>query len=324
MIEVTVIIPVYNEEKYIKKCIQTIIAQDYPKESLEVLFIDGNSTDKTRIIIQEYATFFSWIKILDNKKKIIPCALNIGIKAAKGIYIVRMDAHTEYACDYISKCLDVIKETGADNVGGPVTARGKTNKQRSIAAAYYSVFALGGGKQYKEDFEGYVDTVFLGCYKKKTAMCIGLYDEAMPRNEDDDFNLRLSKQGGRVYMSPKIKSVYYPRDSYYKLAKQYFGYGEGKTAVMKKHKDMYRLKQIIPALFVLLLTGGFVLSFFSDLAMHIYFLGICFYLLCDLIATLYNTKAKGLLERTGLFWSHIVIHCSYGAGYLKGIMMGVV
>lgn len=321
MIEVSVIIPVLNEEKYINNCINTIIAQDYPKEKLEVLFVDGMSTDSTRKVLKVYSERFYWIKLLDNKKKIIPCALNIAIEAAEGIYIVRMDAHTEYSTDYISKCLEVIKETHADNVGGPVIAKGKNRKQRSIAAAYYSSFALGGGKQYKETYEGYVDTVFLGCYKKETAMRIGLYDEALPRNEDDEFNLRLIKQGGHIYMSPRIKTIYYPRNSYFKLAEQYFGYGEGKPAVMLKHGAPSTLKQLIPALFVLFLLCGFLLIFFNSVIVKsFYIIVLLLYLVCDLIVTIQSTRVQGLIERAGLFWTHIVIHCSYGAGYLKKIM----
>lgn len=153
MIEVSVVVPVLNEEKYIEDCINSIVKQDYVKEQLEVLFVDGLSTDGTRKMLKKAEEQYGWIRILDNDKKLIPSAMNIGILAAKGIYIVRMDAHTEYSTDYISKCIDVIKNTNADNVGGPVLAKGKTRKQRIIAAAYYSPFALGAGNQYKENFE---------------------------------------------------------------------------------------------------------------------------------------------------------------------------
>lgn len=321
MIEVSVVIPVLNEEKYIDGCIASIVKQDYPKEQLEILFIDGLSTDGTREILKKASSQFKWIKIFDNEKKIIPCAMNVGIMAAEGIYIVRMDVHTEYSTDYISKCIEVLKKTGAENVGGPVVARGKTRKQRIIAAAYDSPFALGGGKQYKKGYGGYVDTVFLGCYKKDFAANIGMYDENMERNEDDEFNYRIIKQGGRIYMSPEIRTIYYPRDSMIALAKQYFGYGKGKTKVLHKYGSLARLRQIIPALFVLFLVLGAVGAILSENIAWGYFFVLLFYIILDLYFSLNNKQLEALADKLLLVYVHIVIHISYGYGYLRGLIV---
>ena len=319
-IETSVVIPVLNEKNYIKDCLRTIIKQDYPKENLEVLFVDGNSTDGTRQILKSATEQYSWIRLLDNKRKIIPSAMNIGILAAKGIYIVRMDAHTQYSFDYISKCIETIKKTNADNVGGPVIAKGKTKTQRAVAAAYYSIFALGGGDQYKENYEGEVDTVFLGCYKREYAISIGLYDENMPRNEDDEFNYRIIKNKGRVYMTPSIRTEYYPRDSIIALAKQYYYYGEGKPTVLKKHGKPARFRQIVPSLFVVFLLLGGIGSFLSIFIRVWYICGLLLYLLLDIWFSFTSTKIQHIDEKIRLLWIHFVIHVSYGWGYLKGLL----
>lgn len=321
MIEVTVLIPVLNEEKYIEKCMESVISQDFPKGSMELIIVDGMSTDATRDILERYIQQYSWIKLLDNPKKIIPCALNIGIKAAKGAYILRMDAHSEYANDYISQSVAVIKETGADDVGGSLVAKGKTSRQRAIAAAYYSPFALGGGgQQNKADYEGYVDTVFLGCYRRDVFDRIGLYDEALPRNEDDDLNYRLINSGGKIYLSPKIKTVYYPRDTFSGLAKQYYGYGFGKPSLMKKYGKPTNLKQLVPAFFVVFLICGAILSFFIPAVRKIYFSILTLYVLFDMIVSMRSDKVYDFKEKMGLFYAHIVIHVAYGLGYLKGLL----
>lgn len=246
--------------------------------------------------------------------------MNIGILAAIGTYIVRMDAHTEYSADYISKCMEVIKRTDAVNVGGPVVAKGKTKKQRIIAAAYHSIFALGGGGQYRENYEGYVDTVFLGCYKKDFAVDIGMYDENMKRNEDDEFNYRIKKQGDKIYMSPEIRTSYYPRNSIMALAKQYFGYGEGKPKVLRKHGKPARLRQVIPAVFVCFLVSGAVGALFSKNAAIVYCAVLLVYFLLDLWFSLRTRKLEKITDRIVLAWVHLVIHISYGCGYLKGLI----
>ena len=325
MVKVSVVIPVYNEENYIEECIKSILEQDYPKEEMEVLFVDGKSEDRTPEILKEYQKQYPWIRILENEKRIIPSALNIGITEAEGEIIVRMDAHSEYANDYISKCVEILEKTEMDNVGGPQITKGKTKKQRSIAAAYSSPFAVGSGKHFHKDYEGVIDTVFLGTFHKSFAVEMGLYDENMPRNEDDEFNFRISQNGGKVYMSPEIKVIYYPRDSFGALAKQYFGYGKGKPSVNKKHKKLTNFKQLIPALFVLFVILGLIASVVTALAAHTFIPGIIYlallvlYLLANFIFSFTNKEVTGFSEKMGLFWTHIVMHVSYGVGYIIGL-----
>lgn len=327
-IKVSVVIPVLNEEKYIVGLMDSIMKQDYDKSVLEIILVDGNSDDNTVSIINEYIKEHNIFKLLNNPERTVQHALNIGMKAAKGKYIVRMDAHATYANDYISKCIEYLEKTDAVNVGGPMIAKGNTPIQRAVAAAYHSSFALGGGKFHQADFEGYADTVFLGAFKKETLEKLNYYDPNLPRSEDDDLNFRLNEQGYKVYITPEIKSVYYPRSDYVSLFKQYFEYGEWKVAVIRKHHKPARISHLIPCVFVIFLILGLILSIIFPLfiggtvgkLIPIIYGTVCsVYLIIDAVVSLTNKSLNNFSDRLRLFWVHIVLHISYGLGFIKGI-----
>ena len=316
---VSIVIPILNEEKYIDKCIESILSQDYPKEHMEAVLVDGESQDRTVEIINTYIEKYPFIKILNNPQKTVQYALNIGIKGACGKYIVRMDAHAEYAEDYVSKCIEYLEKTKANNVGGPMIAKGKNDIQKVVAAAYHSPFALGGGKFHIEGFEGYADTVFLGAFERQYLIDLGLYDERLPRSEDDDLNFRIAESGGKVYITPEIKSVYYPRDSYIKLFKQYYEYGVWKVAVIKKHKKPARISHLIPMLFVLYLVSFSILSLFFKPALYVFLGVLALYILLDMYFSFTNKYVKTFLNKLRLMYVHFLLHLSYGLGFWQGI-----
>jgi len=317
--KVTVIVPILNEEKYIQNFLDSLLKQDYPKEDLEVILIDGISNDKTVEIIKKYIEKYKFIKLIINEKKTVQYALNLGIKSASGEYIVRMDAHAWYEKDYISKCIEYLKKTDANNVGGPTVVKGNGKIQKVIAAAYSSPFALGGGKHYRENFEGHSDTVSWGCFKKDYLVSLGMYDERLPRSEDDDLNFRIVKSGGKIYITSKIKSEYYPKESFSKLFNQYFNYGLWKIAVIKKHKRPLRITQLVPMTFVGFLILFGILSFFSSIGLYLFLSGIIVYLLMDFFFSFKNSSLKTFKDRALLMWAHIVVHISYGLGFWTGI-----
>lgn len=319
-VEVSVIVPVYNEEKYIGRCIETVLKQDYNKKRIEVLLVDGASTDKTCEIILSYCHKYPFIHLLHNPNKTVPYAMNIGIRQALGEYVVRLDAHSEYADDYISKCMEYLEKTKADNVGGPTIARGKDNMQKVIAASYSSAFALGWGGQYKFCCEGYVDTVFLGAYKKETLLRIGLYDEKFSCNEDDELNYRIIKNGGKIFMTPAIRSIYYPRNSLKELFVQYYRYGKWKVAVIRKHGKPARISHLIPVSFVCFNILGIVMSFLS-IVRWIYGLVVIFYWLINLYFSITNKHVSGVKNKFMLCLVHFVLHVSYGLGFFKGLLI---
>lgn len=316
---VSVIIPVRNEEKYISTCIESVLKQDFSKENMELILIDGCSEDKTVEIINNFKENYNFIKVYENLQKTVQHALNIGIKNARGEYIVRMDAHSEYADDYISKCVELLDKTGAENVGGPMIAKGKTPLQRVVAAAYHSPFALGGGKFHDENYEGYADTVYLGAFKRETLLALNMYDERFPRNEDDDLNFRLAESGGRIFITPQIKSVYYPRSTCGEIFSQYFGYGLWKVAVIKKHKKPARLSHLVPISFVVFILLFSILSFFSVWAKTVFSVVMLLYLGMNLYFSFKDTHLNTFFDKLRLAWVHFVLHISYGLGFLCGI-----
>lgn len=318
--KVSVVIPILNEEKYIKNCLDSILNQDYTRESMEIILVDGMSGDKTVSIIEDYIKKYDFIKLLFNEKKTVQYALNIGIKNATGKYIVRMDAHASYANDYVSKCIEYLKKTKCANVGGTTVVRGKSFIQKIIAAAYHSPFALGGSKHYDENYEGFADTVAWGAFEREYLLDIGLYDEKLPRSEDDDLNFRITERGDKIFVTPKIKSIYYPRDTFSKLFLQYFGYGMWKVAVIKKHHKPSRIAHLIPMLFVAFLILGSILSLIFPILRGLFFGVLLLYFIMDLIFSFKNPYTKDVISKLGLIWAHFVIHVSYGAGFWMGII----
>lgn len=317
--KVSVIIPILNEKRYIGACLDSLLAQDYPKECLEILLVDGGSSDGTKEIVEEYTQKYEFIKLFENPQGTVQYAMNIGIKCASGYYIIRMDAHAEYKEDYISKCVEYSEKTGADNVGGTTVVRGKGKVQKIIAAAYHSPFALGGSQHYDENYEGYTDTVAWGTFKKETLLKLGMYDERLPRSEDDDLNFRITESGGKIFVTPKIKSVYYPRDSFAKLFKQYFEYGKWKVAVVKKHKKPSRIAHLVPMLFVAFIVVFGTLSFVLPIVAKMFFSIMALYFLLNGYFAFQSKHIRGFLNKLGLMYAHLVLHISYGLGFWVGI-----
>ena len=308
-----------NEKKYIKEFIESVLRQDFEKNLLEFLLIDGMSQDGTRNIIKNYCKKYDFIKILDNIKKNIPSALNIGIKNAQGKYIVRMDAHTYYYPDYISSCIEIIKTGNYQNVGGPTVLGHKNRMQKIISEAHYSLFALGGGKSHNKNYEGLADTVSFGTFEKNYLLKIGLYDENIKFAEDDDLNFRIIENNGKIFITPEIKFIYYPRDNLISLFIQYFKYGTWKMAVIKKHKKPARISHLVPVCFVIFLVFFPVISIFNK---YIYFFTcIIFflYIFLDLIFSFKKNSKLNFFDKLILFFTHFIIHVSYGLGNIFGI-----
>jgi len=273
---VSVIIPCLNEENFIKRCLESLIEQDYPKENLEVLTVDGMSDDKTREIVAGYCKNYSFVKLLDNPKKFTPFAMNIGIKNAKGKFIILMGAHADYAKDYISRCIGAMNDSGADNVGGRVMIRPRDNSLtgRAIAAVLSSFFGAGDAtyktKIAQKPIE--VDTVFGGCFKRGVFDKVGLFDERMIRNQDLEFNLRLRRAGGKIVLFPEIVSYYFPKKSLRDFARHNFADGFWVIYPLKFGLKTFSWRHFLPMVFVLAvfflgLSGFFNRSFWLLLAL---------------------------------------------------------
>lgn len=318
--KLSVICPIYNEEKHIAACLDSILRQDFPKEELEVLLVDGMSTDRTREIVQQYTAQYPFIFLLDNPKRIVPTGLNIGIRVAQGEVIIRLDAHAIYPDNYFSALVDKLFALNADNVGGLCrTLPAKdTPMCEAIAAALSSPFGMGDSHfRIGTNKEMQVDTVPFGCFRREVFDKIGYFDEELVRNQDDEFNGRIIKFGGHIYLIPSVVIDYYGRDSIGKVSKMFYQYGLFKPLVNKKLGNPASVRQFFPFFFVLGLIIGLILSLASTFFRILYIAVLALYIF---LAAYYSIRqVKGLKRIFLLMGTFFVIHVSYGWGYLRGM-----
>lgn len=317
--EVTVIVPCRNEESTIEGCVRSILEQDPLKGGMEVIIADGRSTDRTPAILQRLATEDQRIRVITNPSGFVSSGLNAAIRAARGKIIIRMDAHTRYAKDYVRQSVAVLHETGADNVGGPALTQADSYLQAAIAAAYHSPFAVGGARFHNPHYEGYVDTVPYGCWPRKVFFRIGLFDEELIRNQDDEFNLRLIRSGGRIWQSPRIKSWYRPRASLRELFRQYRQYGYWKVIVIRKHKMPASIRHIVPGGFIVSILLLAIASCWWTPAWWALASILGLYATTVLIASVVTAHRSGWRLFPLLPVVFATYHVSYGLGFLRGI-----
>jgi glycosyltransferase involved in cell wall biosynthesis len=319
---VSVIMPCREEEIYIGRALTSILANDYPQDHLEVLVVDGMSTDGTRKIVAEYAKKHQFIKLLDNPKKITPAALNIGIAQARGDIIIRVDAHSTYPPDYFSSLVAWQQKTGADNVGGVwrILPGKDTPMARAIALGLAHPFGVGNA-HYRIGVSAprWVDTVPFGCYPREVFTRNGPFDEDHVRTEDDEFNLRLRQNGGRSLLVPEIIIDYYARESLYKIGRVYYYYGYFKPLVARKLGLVLGLRHIIPSLFVATLALAFLLGWWFPVLKVLGFLVLVAYLLADFVFAWKAGRDHGLGVTICLLLVFPTLHFSYGLGFLKGV-----
>lgn len=247
---VTIAMPAYNEEHYIEACIASVQAQDYPRDRIEILIADGRSTDRTRDLLAGLAAADPRIHVIDNPARLQAAGLGLLVKQATGDILVRMDVHCAYATDYVRTCVETLERTGADNVGGAQRAKARTPFQRALCAALESPLGVGGAKYRSADAEGFVDTVFLGAFRRRVFETVGLWDPRAITNEDAELNQRILDRGGQIYLSRDIVVHYFPRDSWKALARQYFKYGRGRARTLLKLGAFPTLRPVAPFVLV--------------------------------------------------------------------------
>jgi len=320
--KISIIIPILNEEKYIKNCLESIINFDYDKSKMEVLLIDGGSSDKTIEIIKEYQNKYPIFRLFHNSKKIVPIAMNIGIKEAKGEYIIRLDAHASYPKDYFSKLIFYHKKVNAENIGGIIITdvKNMTKKSSSIKKVLSHKFGVGnsdfriGVEEIKE-----VDTVPFGCYRKDVFEKYGLYDERLIRNQDIELNKRIINAGGKIYLIPDVTCIYYARENFTDLAKNNFANGKWNilTAYYTKRLNSLSLRHFIPLIFVLSILLPTILSLINIKFLWITVLSLSSYLALVIMLSLKLRDSTNSISY--LVSSFITLHISYGLGSLVGI-----
>lgn len=322
-IVVSIVIPCRNEEKHIGECLDSITNSNFPKKNLEVLVVDGMSRDRTRILLKKYVESYPFINVLDNKKKITPAAINIGISKASGNYIMILSSHSKIDKNFIKANIDTFEKNNADCVGGILITIPPNDTLLAQAIAISLSHPFGIGNSYfriglKEP--RYVDTVPFGCYKREVFSNNGLFDEELIRNQDDEFNFRLIKNGGKILLNPNIVSYYYTRDSLSKLWKMYFQYGIFKPLVAKKVGAVMTWRQIIPPLFVSSLTISLTFALLLSKFIWLFMLILISYISVNTFFSFWLSLKKGFKYLLVLPITFATLHLSYGLGYLKGIL----
>lgn len=317
---VSIVIPCRNERGYIQECLESVLKQEQPEGGLEILVADGISTDGTREYLERMTTEHPQIHIIDNPGRIVSTGLNTAIRAARGAIIVRMDAHTTYAPDYVRQCLAVLSETGADNVGGPAQTTATTYMERAIRAVFHSGFGVGGARSHQAGYEGYVDTVTYGCWRREIFERIGYFDAELVRNQDDEHNFRLTRAGGEIYQSPRICSWYHVRGSLKALFRQYMQYGYWKVLVIRKHGMPASWRHLVPGAFVgCLCLLGVLGIFWSPALWAAAGLAILYAAAAVAAAAAIASRADWILFPV----LPVVIACfhfGYGYGFLRGVL----
>lgn len=316
---VTIIMPIRNEALYIEQSLTAVLQQDYPHDRMEVLIADGMSTDTTRTRIAQVSRAHPDVAltVLDNPGQIVPTGFNTALQYARGSVIIRVDGHCEIASDYVHRCVSVLNETEADNVGGLQWAKGTSWKSRAIALANRSPFGVGGARFHYATRSGWVDTVYLGAYRREVFDRIGGFDEELVRNQDDEFNFRLTQAGGKIWLDPSIRSVYYSRATLRSLWRQYFQYGFYKVRVIQKRGAVPAWRHLVPAVFVLGLVGSLVSGLVTRRPRLAGIVGGP-YLAANLVASVHTARHDWpALPIIPLVF--LILHLSYGLGFLYGI-----
>ncbi len=315
----TVVMPVRNEAKSIRLSLGAVLAQDYPWDRYEVVLADGMSEDNTRELIQQIAADRN-VRVVDNPGRIAPTGMNVAINAARGEYIIRVDGHCEIAPDYVRTCVELLRTRDCQGVGGPWEIVGQTWVAHAIASAVSSPFGV-GGNSYRtvKDREMWAGTIPFPAYRRDLFEQVGLFDEDMIRSQDAEFNARVREAGGRLLLSPAVKSVYYCRSSMRLLAKQYYQYGYWKVRVLQKHPRQMAFRQLIAAGFVAWLAVLAVASPFSSVARWGLLGTISVYATASIAASVTTASRNRWVDLPLLPLIFAILHFTWGAGFLHGL-----
>ncbi len=318
---VSVVMPIRNEAFHITRCLESVLAQSYPPNRLEVIVSDGVSTDATAEIVRSFQSRHPNLQLVSNPGRIVPTGLNLALRQAKGEIIIRVDGHCEIAPDYVSRCVEHLTEGGADGVGGPVETVGGTPQARAIASAMSSGFGVGGSAfRTVKDRTLLVDSVAFPAYTRAIMDRAGPFDEELVRNQDDEYNYRLRKLGAKILLAGDVRSRYYCRASFRSLWRQYFQYGYWKVRVMQKHPRQMKPRQFAPPLFAAaLLTCLFAAPF--SFASRWVLVGVAgSYVVANLAASILLAARREWRLLPYFPVTFAILHLAYGLGVFAGLV----
>lgn len=322
---VTVIIPVVNESGYIERCLRSLMDNTYDNEKVEIFVFDGGSTDDTREIVGRLAENDARVNLLDNPGKFIAPAFNHGVRISRGEVVIRFDGHSKASRDFIQRNIEVLdKHTDAWCVGGPIQTIGENRIGKVIAAVMSCPIGVGNAHFRVGGYDGYVDTIAYGAYRKEGLLKVGPLDESLIPTEDDDLHFRIRKAGGKFYLSSKIKSVYYCRGSVRRLWSQYFQYGYWRIPTIMKHGQPATVRQIVPVAFVL----GWIVLILGGLIWQPVWYGLAayagLYIVALLVGSMMAIRKNGFAAGIATPMIFPILHFSYGLGNLVAIWRFVI
>lgn len=315
---VTLVIPVRNEAAHIQACLASVREQSYPAERLEIIVVDGASTDATSSLARDAAAADARIRVLDNPTRTMPTGLNIGIREASGHLIGVVSGHSVLAPDYVERAVDAMEATQAWSVGGRIVRRTHGPMHRAIAIATSSPVGVGDSTHNYGTEAGWVETVFPGFWRRQTFDRVGTFDPAMVANEDNELSYRIRRAGGGIWYDPAITVEYVPRSTIGGLFHQYRRYALGKVRVFRKHRGGLRWRHLVPAAWLAFLVAGGVLAVFEPATWLIWAAGVAAYLVAVLVSS------ARLAERGVAWWrvalALVTLHIAYGIGTWQGVL----
>jgi glycosyltransferase involved in cell wall biosynthesis len=318
---VSIVIPMRNEQQYIGACLDSLLRQTYPQDSYEIVVIDGRSSDKSIDIVRQFQGKHANIELLDNPAGIVPTAMNLGIISARGDVIVRADAHSVYPPHYVETCVRTLEETGADNVGGPVVtvSADHTLGARVVAAVLSNRFGVGDSRFRTSKTDGDVDTVPFGAFRRELFSRIGLYREALGRNEDNELNARIRQLGGKVYLTHKLALQYFPARTFGQLLRNSYKSSEWHLYTLFRYRGALGLRHLVPAFFLLILASLFGLSWTSGTARLLLGSILVIYLVASLFFAIRDAKNESPPFVILMPFAFFILHLTYGLATLIGL-----
>jgi succinoglycan biosynthesis protein ExoA len=317
----SVIMPVRNEEACLAESLEAVLGQDYPADRMEVIVVDGMSSDGTRGIVRSFQRQHRNLRLISNPRKTVPAAMNAAMAAAVGEVIVRVDGHCRIARDYVRRCVEHLQSDAADGVGGAIETIGDTPLARTVAAAMSSWFGVGGSAfRVVRNKTVTTDTIPFPAYTRSIIDRAGAYDEELTRNQDDEYNYRLRKLGAKLILAADIGSCYHCRSTIRRLARQYFEYGYWKVRVMQKHPRQMQPRHFVPVLFVTALLFALLLAPFALMGRWTLALVTGSYLVANVGASVVIARKPGWGMLALLPIAFATIHLSYGFGFLAGLL----
>lgn len=320
---VTVMLVVRNEQRNVCRVLRQILDQDYPKERVEVIVLDGKSDDGTAEIASSFAKEGNTIRVISLSEHGRSQALNYGIRMAAGDVVARVDARTSIERDYISRCVTTLKQTGADNVGGVQCPIWNSRRQEAFGMAQSHPFGVGDAQFRLGRKSGFVDSVYLGCFRKEIFQKVGLFDEtAAVISEDSDINQRIRNAGGKVYLDKDIKAFYYPRETFKELWRLYYRYGGARCGNFMKHKSLTSWRQVVPPLFIATIVA---LGIFSVVSSRIFpFLGLIlgtYFGIAVIISVMVSVRRSRVVLIPLLACAFVTMHFGWALGFWRRVLI---